>query len=105
MTTSWNSKSTYGRASSFTFSRTHKLIFLHVYAFPVIIAAYYLDLRKTLLGALCCILLTAANIRFSPESFQGGVTITELYLNLVGWGCILLLVAILVSRLKDRRSK
>jgi len=78
----------------------YKMAFLNFYAIPVLMAAYYLDLRKTILGAVACILLTYINIRVAPEKFLISPDRTTLYLGLFTWGSFLLLSAILVDALK-----
>ena len=78
----------------------YKMAFLNFYAIPVLMAAYYLDLRKTILGAVACILLTYINIQLTPEKFLITPDRATLYLGLFTWGSFLLLSAILVDALK-----
>ncbi|HAH31972.1 MAG TPA: hypothetical protein DCL44_06635 [Elusimicrobia bacterium] len=78
----------------------YKVAFLNFYAIPVLMAAYYLDIRKTLLGAVACIMLTFLNVRLMPDSFLISPDSTTLYMSLFTWGCFLLLSAILVDTLK-----
>ena len=78
----------------------YKMAFLNLYAIPVLMAAYYLDLRRTLLGCVACILVTVVNVWLSPASFRSTSSNVELTASLATWGCFLLLSAILVDHLK-----
>ena len=78
----------------------YKMAFLNLYAIPVIMAAYYLDLRRTLLGALACVLITVVNVKDNPQRFVSASSQVELYASIATWGCFLLLSAILVDRMK-----
>ncbi|MDD5629222.1 MAG: HAMP domain-containing sensor histidine kinase [Elusimicrobia bacterium] len=80
----------------------YKLAFLNLYAIPVLMAAYYLDTRKTLLGAFACILLTMLDVALTPERFLGPGGYMELYFSLFTWGAFLLLAAILVDFMKKQ---
>jgi signal transduction histidine kinase len=80
----------------------YKMAFLNLYAIPVLMAAYYLDIRKTLTGAVACILLTCLNVRLAPQHFLMSPDRTALYISLFTWACFLLLSAILVDTLKRR---
>ena len=84
------------------YAAPYKIAFLNLYAIPVLMAAYYLDLRRTLLGCVACILLTLLNVRLSPGSFRLNESALELYASLTTWGCLLLLSAILVERMKTK---
>jgi signal transduction histidine kinase len=76
-----------------------RLAFLNVYALPVLMAAYSLDLRKTLLGAVACILLVGISVMRAPTQFLA-TSLMSVYVALFTWGAFLLLSAILVDRLK-----
>ena len=78
----------------------YRMAFLNLYAIPVLMAAYYLDLRRTLLGGVACILLTLINVRLAPERFMSTRSTLELAVSLGTWGCFLLLSAILVDHMK-----
>ncbi|MCX5795907.1 MAG: HAMP domain-containing sensor histidine kinase [Elusimicrobia bacterium] len=80
----------------------YKLAFLNLYAIPVLMAAYYLDTRKTILGGLACILLTLLNVALAPQRFLGPGGGVELYFSLLTWGAFLLLAAILVDYMKKQ---
>ncbi len=79
----------------------YRMAFLNLYAIPVLMAAYYLDLRRTLLGGIACILVTLVNVHMAPQRFMGSHSRMELYLSLATWGCFLLLSAILVDHMKS----
>lgn len=78
-----------------------KLAFLNLYAIPIVMAAYYLDLRRTMLGAAACVLITFASIRERPSAFVTAASRVELYASVATWGCLLMLTAILVDRMKS----
>ncbi|HAM35424.1 MAG TPA: hypothetical protein DEB40_05240 [Elusimicrobia bacterium] len=81
---------------------TYKLAFLNVYFIPVILAAYYLDLRKALLGGLACILMALIYMQLSPTSFDVGTSMFDRFMNIFTWGCFLLLTGIVVGDLHQK---
>ena len=80
----------------------YRMAFLNLYAIPVLMAAYYLDLRQTLLGGVACVLLTLLNVRMAPERFISTRSTTELYASLAAWAFFLLLSAILVYYMRTK---
>lgn len=82
-----------------TYFVPYKLTFLNFYFIPVLLAAYYLDLRKVLLGALFCILMVSIYALLYPEGFFPGATLLDLWMNLVTWGGFLILTGGVVGNL------
>lgn len=80
----------------------YKLAFLNFYFIPVLLSAYYLNLRRSLLGAVFCILMIVIYALIDPGNFATGSEPMDLALNLTTWGSFLLLTTVVVGRLHDK---
>lgn len=80
----------------------YKLAFLNFYYIPILLAAYYLDLRRVLLGAFFCILMVALYAYLEPDSFVPGSSWLDLAMNVVTWGCFLILTGAVVGNLNRK---
>src|SRR5579859_3143807 len=47
----------------------YKLAFLNFYFIPVMLTAYYLDVRRALLGAVLCLIMVGVYFTLDPDSF------------------------------------
>jgi serine/threonine-protein kinase len=80
----------------------YKLAFLNFYFLPVLLTAYYLDVKRALLGAILCILLVGFFFYRDPASFDPGNSFMDLSLNLVTWAGFLILSAAIVGSLSQK---
>ncbi|MFQ5673194.1 MAG: HD domain-containing phosphohydrolase [Nitrospinales bacterium] len=80
-----------------------KMAFLNFYYMPVMIAAYYLDKRKTILGAFFIVLMVWIYVLVNEEGFLVSSSgVFDLYFNLSIWGCFLILAGLLVGTLSEK---
>ena len=80
----------------------YKLAFLNFYFIPILLAASYLDVRKSILGAFFCILLVAIYAYLYPQSFMISWTLLDLAMNITVWGGFLILTGALVGNLRRK---
>lgn len=82
----------------------NKVAFLNVFYVPVLVAAYFLGQKRGLLTATVAILLVTLYAVFDPRLFTG--SIMELpYVNIVLWGCFLMLTAQIVGGLYEVKER
>ncbi len=79
-----------------------KLAFLNFYFLPVILAAYYLDRRKAMLGAVLSVVYTLIYLVYSPHSFLTVSTETDLYLHFAAWAGFLLLTGGVLGSVQEK---
>lgn len=79
-----------------------KIAFLNFYFLPVILAGYYLGSRRSILGAFFCILLVTIYAILYPQYFTISNTRVDLYLNILAWGCFLILAGAVVGKLQQK---
>ncbi|MFH1725253.1 MAG: HD domain-containing phosphohydrolase [Elusimicrobiota bacterium] len=80
----------------------YKLAFLNFYFIPVLLAAYYLDLRRALLGAFFGILMVCIYAYLFPETFVPGSELLDLAMNIVTWASFLVLTGVVVGGLNEK---
>ena len=80
----------------------YKLAFLNFYFIPILLAAYYLNARKTILGAVFCILLVVIYAYLYPKSFTSQSTFLDLSMNIIVWGSFLIITGGIVGRIQER---
>jgi len=81
-----------------------KIAFFNFYFLPVILSGYYLGLRKSILGAILCILLVTAYTIIYPDLFIMPASRLDLYLYILTWGGFLILAGAVVGKLQGRLS-
>ncbi len=81
-----------------------KIAFFNFYFLPVILSGYYLGLRKSILGAILCILLVTAYTIIYPDLFIMPASRLDLYLYILTWGGFLILAGAFVGKLQERLS-
>ena len=77
----------------------YKLAFLNFYFIPILLGAYYLGVRRALLGGVLCALVVFAYAYLFPESFRPPATNLDLWMNIVTWASFLILTAAVVGQL------
>lgn len=79
-----------------------KVAFLNIYYLPIIFAAYFLNTKKAVLGALLIILMVCIFILTDEERYLSSGGQFDLYLNLVLWGSFLIVTAAVIGRLSEK---
>jgi adenylate cyclase len=77
----------------------YKLAFLNFYFIPVLLTAYYLDVRRALLGAVLCLIMVSFFFYRDPASFYPGNTNLDIAMNILTWACFLILSGAIVGNL------
>ncbi|MGA1795838.1 MAG: HD domain-containing phosphohydrolase [bacterium] len=80
----------------------YKLAFLNFYFIPILLAGYYLNSKKTILGSVFCILLVIIYAYLYPASFAIKSTFLDLSMFIIVWGSFLILTGAIVGRIQDR---
>ena len=80
----------------------HKLAFLNFYYLPIMIAGYFLGKRASVTGSLFCILTVIIFALLSPSAFYIENNTMHIALNLLLWGCFLILAGIVVGSLQEK---
>ena len=85
-----------------TYFVPYKLAFLNFYFIPILVAAYYLGVRKALLGGVLCTLMVSIYAYLFPESFMIQLTVLDLWMNIMTWASFLILTAAVVGQVTTR---
>ena len=80
----------------------YKLAFLNFYFIPILLGAYYLGVRKALLGGVLCALIVSVYAYLFPESFMPAFTTLDLWMNILAWASFLTLTAAVVGQLTTK---
>ena len=95
-----------GGALIVAFLVQQKISFLNFFFLPVILAGYYLGKRQAVLSAFFCILLVTLYIIFESRLPRAPLPLGfDTLLNLVTWGCFLILTGALMGSLTDERGR
>jgi len=95
-----------GGALIVAFLVQQKISFLNFFFLPVILAGYYLGKRQAVLSAFFCILLITLYLIFASRLAKTPLPLDfDTVLNLVTWGCFLILTGALMGSLTDERSQ
>ena len=79
-----------------------KLAFLSFYFLPIILAAYYLDRRKAMLGAVLSVVYTLIYLVYRPELFLTVSTQFDLYVHFAAWAGFLLLTGGVLGSVQEK---
>ena len=80
----------------------YKLAFLNFYFIPILLGAYYLGVRRALLGGVLCTLVVALYAYLFPASFMPAFSHLDLWMNIVAWSSFLILTGAVVGQLTTR---
>jgi putative nucleotidyltransferase with HDIG domain len=80
----------------------YKLAFLNFFFLPVLLAAYYLDMRATVLGTVFIISSVFLVAVLYPDLMRPEDSTSYLVSNMMSWAGFLLITAVLVSYLHNR---
>ena len=95
-----------GGALIVAFLVQQKISFLNFFFLPVILAGYYLGKRQAVLSAFFCILLVTLYLIFESRLPNAPLPLGfDTILNLVTWGCFLILTGALMGSLTDERGR
>ncbi len=95
-----------GGALIVAFLVQQKISFLNFFFLPVILAGYYLGKRQAVLSAFFCILLVTLYVIFESRLAHAPLPLDfDTILNLVTWGCFLILTGGLMGSLTDERGR
>ena len=82
----------------------YKFAFLNLFYLPVLLAAYFLGKRKSLLASLHIILLVALTALIRPEWFTSpGIKLSTMVMISI-WGGFLVLTSVIIGSLQERVS-
>ncbi len=95
-----------GGALVVAFLVQQKVPFLNFFFLPVILAGYYLGKRQAVLSAFFCILLVTLYIVFESRLARAPLPLDlDTVVNLITWGCFLILTGALMGSLTDQRTQ
>ena len=77
----------------------YKLVFLNFFFLVVLLGAYYLEMRKAVLGAVLCALMVIVHVYYFPSSFMPGFGQLDLWMNILAWCSFLILTGAVVGQL------
>ena len=80
----------------------YKLAFLNFYFIPILLGAYYLGVRKALLGGVLCTLIVTLYAYLFPASFMPAFSQLDLWMNILAWSSFLILTGAVVGQLTTR---
>lgn len=83
----------------------YKIAFLNLFYLPVLLAAYFLGKKKSLLASLHIILLVAITALIRPEWFTTPGTTVGTMIMITIWGVFLVLTSLGIGSLQERISK
>jgi adenylate cyclase len=83
----------------------YKIAFLNFYFLPVIVAGYFLGPRRSVLGALLCILLVIVYTLLYPQLFTMPNTLQDLYLYILAWSGFLILSGAVVGKQQEKLDR
>ena len=80
----------------------YKLIFLNFYFIVILFGAYYLEVRKAVLGGVLSAILVIIHVFYFPSSFKPAFTDLDLWMNILAWCSFLILSGAVVGKLTNR---
>lgn len=88
-----------------TYFISYKLVFLHFFYLPIIIAGYYLGKRFAVLSAVFCITGVLLSVVLFPSAFFiSGIGKTYLIASLIGWSSFLILISAALGYLYEEKE-
>ncbi len=85
-----------------TYFSPYKLIFLNVYFLVILVATYYLETRKAVLGSVFAVLLVIVYVYRFPSYFILDFTPLDLWMVVLAWSSLLILTGAVVGKLTSR---
>lgn len=79
-----------------------KISFLNFYFLPVIMAGYFMGLKRSVMGAFLCILIVVVYATLNPQLFGMPQTKIGLSLHIAVWGGFLILAGAVVGRQHEK---
>jgi hypothetical protein len=83
----------------------NKLMFLEIYFLPTLVAGYVLGRRSGISVAIFSVALVTYFVVISPVRYLGGSNHAQLVLDLILWGCFLVLTSVVVGTLYEQNKE
>jgi len=80
----------------------YKLIFINVYFLVILVATYYLETRKAVLGSVFAVLLVIVYVYRFPSYFILDFTPLDLWMVVLVWSSMLILTGAVVGKLTSQ---
>jgi len=88
-----------------TYFLPYKLTFLNIYFLVILVATYYLETRKAILGGVFAVLLVIAYVYHFPSFFILDFTPLHLWMVVLAWSSILILTGAVVGKLTSQLKR
>ena len=83
----------------------YKLTFLNVYFLVILVATYYLETRKAVLGSVFAVLLVIVYVYRFPSYFILDFTPLNLWMVVLAWSSLLILTGAVVGKLTSQLKR
>ena len=80
----------------------YKLVFLNSYFLVVLLATYYLEVKKAVLGSILAALLVVIHVYSFPSYFILELTELDLWMTVLAWSSMLVLLGAIVGKLTSK---
>ncbi len=85
-----------------TLSIDQKITSLNFYFLPVLLAGTFLGARRSIWGAVLCIVLVIVSVLHDPDKFGVPVSRSHIYLHIAAWGVFLIIAGAIVGKQRER---
>ena len=85
-----------------TYLLPYKLVFLNFFFIVILLAVYFLEAHRALMGGVLTTLLVVIYVYHFPSSFLPNFTALDLWMNILAWSSFLILTGGAVGKLADR---
>ena len=83
----------------------YKLVFLNSYFLVVLLATYYLEVKKAVLGSVLAALLVVIHVYSFPSYFILELTELDLWMTVLAWSSMLVLTGAIVGKLTSKLKR
>ncbi len=88
-----------------TYFLPYKLVFLNFFFIVILLAVYFLEAHRALMGGVLTSLLVVIYVYHFPSSFLPNFTALDLWMNILAWSSFLILTGGAVGKIADRLKK
>jgi len=88
-----------------TYFLPYKLVFLNFFFLVILLAVYFLEAHRALMGGILTTLLVVIYVYYFPSSFVPTFTELDLWMNILAWSSFLILTGGAVGKIADRLKK
>ncbi len=85
-----------------TYLLPYKLVFLNFFFIVILLAVYFLEAHRALMGGVLTTLLVVIYVYHFPSSFLPHFTALDLWMNILAWSSFLILTGGAVGKIADR---